>query len=119
MREPTILVRARFVVGADRREEFERIIAQLTLSSEGEPGTLTFRFFRGAPGEYAVIEEYADAAAAIAHQTANQDLLARAAMCTEGVSMDLHGPVGPVLREWAQGDPSVTLYEDSVPPSEF
>lgn len=115
MKKSTILVQARFTVKDDRREEFEQVVAELTARAEGEPGTLTFHCFRGAPGRYSVIEEYTDADAALAHQAANQDLLTRAAGCTAEAAMDLHGPVGAVIRAWAQSDPTVTLYEDTLP----
>lgn len=116
MGKTTILSSVQFTVREDRREEFERVIADLTARAEREPGTLMYRFFSGAPGQYSGIEEYADADAARAHQAANQDLLTRAAQCTDRVFMHVHGPIGSVLRAWAQSDPSVALYEDPVPP---
>jgi hypothetical protein len=75
-------------VGEDRREEFERAVTEFTARADAEPGTLVFRFFRGAPGQYAVVEEY--------------------------VNADLHGPVGEGIRKWALRVRDVSLYEDPV-----
>jgi quinol monooxygenase YgiN len=116
MGKTTILTSVQFAVREDQIEEFERLIAEFTARAELEPGTLAYRFFRGAPGRYAVIGEYEDTEAALAHQAGNQDLLARAATCTDHFVMQVHGPVGPVIREWAESDPTVTLYEDPVLP---
>ncbi|NUR62565.1 MAG: hypothetical protein HOV87_28495 [Catenulispora sp.] len=110
----SILSHARFTASEGQTESFERIIAELAARAIAEPGTLMYRFFRGTPGTYAVIEQYADAEAAQAHQAANADLLAQIDGCTKEVSITLHGPVGPEIREWAQQAPNVTLFEEPI-----
>lgn len=105
---------ARFTVDEEHRPEFELAIAELVARSQSEPGTLMYRFYRDGSGHYSAIEEYEDADAALAHQTANRDLLARIDTCTDQISLDVHGPVGPIIREWAQRARNVTLYEDQV-----
>lgn len=114
MGKPTILSAARFVVAEDQREQFEAVAAELVARAEKEPGTLMYRFFRGEHGHYSVIEEYEDADAARIHQQANVDLLERINACAGDIALDLHGPVGPSLREWAKRVSGVTLYEDAI-----
>ncbi|HET9173466.1 MAG TPA: antibiotic biosynthesis monooxygenase family protein [Actinospica sp.] len=114
MGKSTILTAARFTVDEDQRAEFETAIAELTARAEREAGTLMYRFYRGDAGQYSVIEEYEDAAAVLAHQAANEDLLARVDACTDKIALDVHGPVGPVIREWARRTRNVTLYEEPV-----
>jgi quinol monooxygenase YgiN len=110
----TILVHARFTVRPNQCDAFENLVSELTARAEREPGTRTFRFFRGAPGTYAVFEEFADANAALAHQAAVANLFAQVEKCSEEIWVCLHGPVGPRLREWAQHEPRATLYENPV-----
>jgi quinol monooxygenase YgiN len=112
--DTSILVHAGFKIPPDRREAFERIAATFIARAAEEPGTLSFRVFRGEPGEYSMVEEYADADAARIHQQANQDLLAQVQECTEHEWLELHGPVGPSLRDWARRVSGVTLYEDEL-----
>lgn len=115
MGKPTILITARFTVGEDQREEFERAVTEFTARADAEPGTLVFRFFRGAPGQYAVVEEYVDADAMRSHHDASEDLLQRIDDCASEAFMDLHGPVGEGMRKWALRVRNVSLYEDPVP----
>lgn len=112
MGKTTILVNTRFTVPEDRCVEFEVIVSELGDRTEYEPGALMYRFYRGRPGHYSVIEEYEDADAVFAHQAGNQDLLTRAAFCPDHIATQIHGPVGPAIRAWAQSDPTVMLYED-------
>ena len=110
----TLLSHARFAVREESCADFERVAAELVARAEQEPGTLTYRFFRGGPGDYAAVEEYADIEAVLAHQAANQDLLARAFEYADEKWISVHGDFGPEIREWARDTPGVTLYEDPL-----
>ena len=112
--DTTIVSHARFKVPEESRADFERVVAELVAQAEQEPGTLTYRFFRGAPGDYAAIEEYADAEAVDAHQAANQDLLAQVFADADEYWINVHGAVGAEIREWAQGAAGVNLFEDPL-----
>ncbi|MBS2534343.1 antibiotic biosynthesis monooxygenase [Catenulispora sp. NF23] len=113
-RNTTIVSHARFAVREESCADFERVATALVARAEQEPGTLTYRFFRGAPGNYAAIEEYADAEAVDAHQAANQDLLARVFEYAEQSWITVHGPVGAEIQEWARGAEGVTLFLDPL-----
>lgn len=113
-KDTTIVSHARFAVPEQSRSDFERVVAELVARAEQEPGTLTYRFFRGAPGDYAAVEEYADAEAVDAHQTANQDLLARVFEYADEHWISVHGAVGPEIREWARDAAGVVLFEEQL-----
>ncbi|MEZ0113348.1 quinol monooxygenase YgiN [Catenulispora sp. EB89] len=113
-KDTTIVSNARFKVPEEWRADFERVAAELVARSEKEPGTLTYRFFRGAPGDYAAIEEYADAEAVDTHQAANQDLLARVFEYADEYWINVHGAVGTELREWARDAAGVNLFEEPL-----
>jgi hypothetical protein len=63
-------------------------------------------------GGYVVIEEYADAGAALAHNENVVDLLERVGGCAEMVFAELYGEVGDELGEWARGRPGVSMFAD-------
>ncbi|MEY9934760.1 uncharacterized protein YfiM (DUF2279 family) [Catenulispora sp. GP43] len=75
-------------------------------------------FFRGAPGDYAAVEEYADAEAVDAHQAANQDLLALVFEYADQSWITVHGAVGTEIREWARSPAGaaagVTLFDEPL-----
>ncbi|MFF5083942.1 putative quinol monooxygenase [Actinoplanes sp. NPDC000266] len=108
----SIFVRARFTTRDGRRAEFEDVTAALTARAAQEPGTLTYRWFGPVEGEYLVIEQYADTAAALAHNERSADLLARAADTAAMVSAELYGTLGPELQAWVAANPQVTAYPD-------
>ena len=108
----SIFVRAQFDVRAQRRAEFERLALALSEQAEHEPGTLTYRFFSTGAGSYLVLEEYADTAAALAHNERAAPLLERVGQCAEMVRAELYGPIGPELHEWTRSRPQVTWYAD-------
>ncbi|WP_314175394.1 putative quinol monooxygenase [Streptomyces winkii] len=107
----SIFVRAQFDVLDQRRAEFEQLALALLEQADDEPGTLTYRFFSAAGG-YLVLEEYADDAAALAHNERAAPLLERVGECAELVRAELYGPIGPELREWVRSRPQVTSYAD-------
>jgi hypothetical protein len=80
----------------------------------GEPGTLAYRWFQdsGVTGNYVVIEEYVDDDAAMTHNDNAADLLARVADCAELAAIEIHGPAGPRILTWADGNPLVTLHPE-------
>src|SRR4051812_41633000 len=96
----TIFVRARFDVRDRRQAEFEEVALAFRAQAEGEPGTITYRWFSAGAGSYLVLEEYVDAAAALAHNERGAALLERAGRCAEMVHAELYGPIGPELGEW-------------------
>jgi quinol monooxygenase YgiN len=107
----SIFVRARFTARDGRAADFEQVANALREQAADEPGTVTFRLFR-AGDAYVALEEYADTAAALAHQERAAALLARVAECAELVSAELYGPIGPELRAWADSQPQVTAFAD-------
>jgi quinol monooxygenase YgiN len=108
----SIFVRARFDVRDQRRGEFEEIALALGERAKAEPGTRTYRWFRAGDDSYLVIEEYTDAPAALAHNEHVADLLARVGDCAEMVFVELYGPIGPELGEWARTRPQVSTFAD-------
>lgn len=105
----SFFVRGRFDVLPGRRGEFEEIALTLAARAVDEPGTLTYRWFSAGEGAYLVIEEYVDEAAAIAHNEASADLLARVPDCAELVFAEVYGPR---TLAWADGNPKVTVHPD-------
>jgi quinol monooxygenase YgiN len=108
----SFFVRARFDVLDQRQAEFEEIALALSEQAAQEPGTRTFRWFAAEPGSYLVLEEYADDAAATAHNERAADLLARVPCCAEMVYAEVYGAIGPEIRAWAQSAPHITTFSD-------
>jgi quinol monooxygenase YgiN len=108
----TIFVRARFAVRDGMQTEFEATIRALARRAAEEAGTLTYRWFGPDLGIYLVIEEYADTAAALAHNENSADMLARVASIAEMLSAELYGTLGPELLAWVATRPHVTAYPD-------
>jgi quinol monooxygenase YgiN len=104
----SFFVRAHFTATTD---EFETLARELAARAAGEPGTLTYRWFRAAD-EYVVLEEYADEAAAAAHNEGAADLLARVPSCATMVRAEVHGDIGPTVRSWVENNPRVTHFPD-------
>lgn len=102
-----MFVRARFDVRDGKGADFERIALELADRATDEPGTLTYRWFTAGDGAYVVIEEYVDEAAAMAHNEAVADLLARVPECAELAYAEVYGPR---TLAWADGNPKVVLY---------
>jgi quinol monooxygenase YgiN len=108
----SIFVRARFDVRDGRGEEFAEAVGGLREQARDEPGTLTFRFFAVGRGSCLVLEEYADAAAALAHNRRGGKLLERVNDCAEMAFIELYGDIGPELAEMARTQPRVTAFPD-------
>ncbi|HEY4419380.1 MAG TPA: antibiotic biosynthesis monooxygenase family protein, partial [Pseudonocardia sp.] len=92
----TIVVRAELRVRPGRREEFVRAAAALGVTAGEEAGTLRDdRYGCADPHEFVVMEEYADADAAVAHNRHCAVLLRGIAELVDMTAVHLHGEVGP------------------------
>lgn len=105
----SIFVRGRFDVRDGKRADFEEIALTLAKRAADEPGTRTYRWFSAGEGSYVVLEEYVDEAAAMAHNEASADLIARVPECAELVFAEVYGPR---TLAWAEGNPRVTVHPD-------
>ncbi|MBT2386771.1 putative quinol monooxygenase [Streptomyces sp. ISL-11] len=108
----SISVRARFDVRDGRQDEFEEVALALRDQAAEEPGTHVYRWFSAGAGSYLVLEEYADGAAALAHNARGADLLARMGRCAEMVHAELYGPIGPELAEWVESHPQAVTFAE-------
>ena len=108
----SFFVRAQFTVPEDRREEFEAIAFALAEQAAQEPGTLTYRWFSPGPGSYLVLEQYADAQAALAHNERAAELLIRVGDCAQMASAEFYGPLTPELEEWVRAHPHATAFAE-------
>lgn len=108
----SIYVRARVEPHDGRAAEFEQLANTLRERAGDEPGTLTYRWFTAGPGAYVVLEEYVDAAAAVAHNEGAAELLTLVAACADIVTAELYGPVGPELTAWARDRPGFTVHPE-------
>jgi quinol monooxygenase YgiN len=108
----SIFIRARFDVRDQRHEDFEQIALALRDQARDEPGTLTYRWFSSGIDSYLVLEEYADSAAAMAHNERAAGFLERVAQCAEMVHAEVYGTIGPEIAEWARAQPQVTTFAD-------
>ena len=71
-----------------------------------------YRWFGSDPDTYLVIEEYADTAAALAHNENSADMLAQVTTIAELMSAELYGTLGPELLAWVAARPQVVAYPD-------
>jgi quinol monooxygenase YgiN len=108
----SIFVRARFDVRAGRQAAFEEIALALTARAAEEAGTLSYRWFGPDDCSYLVIAQYADTAAALAHNQHSADLLARVEGTAEMLFAEVYGTIGPELLAWVSAHPQVTAYPD-------
>jgi quinol monooxygenase YgiN len=111
----TIFVRACFTIRDGGKSGFERIAFALQEQAKAEPGTRTFRWFAAGEDRYIVLEEYANTAAALAHNERAKSLLAEVPQHAELASAEIYGPIGPELQDWARSNPGVTTYPDLQP----
>lgn len=108
----SIFVRVRFSVREEQRAEFEQLALALREHADGDPGILTYRFFTSEAGDYTLLEEYADPAAALAHNEEAADLLERVRRCAELAAVELYGPIGPELHEWVRARPQASAHAE-------
>jgi quinol monooxygenase YgiN len=97
----TILVRAELRVRAERVEEFLIVARALTAAAGDESGTLRYDWFTSTdPAVFVVFEEYADPAAAMAHNEHCAAELRHVSELADMTSVHLHGDLGPDLEAW-------------------
>ena len=102
----TIIVRAELRVRPGRQEEFVEVATALADAGADEPGTLRYDWYTSAdPAVVVVIEEYADPAAALAHNQHCEAHLRRIPELAEMTTVHLHGDLGPDLEAWVAGNP--------------
>jgi quinol monooxygenase YgiN len=102
----SIVVRAELRLRPGARAAFVEVATALAAAAADEAGTLRYTWYGSAdPDVVVVLEEYADPAAALAHNQHCAPLLARAAELAEITSAHLHGRLGPELEAWVAGQP--------------
>jgi quinol monooxygenase YgiN len=107
----TILVRAELRVRPARVEEFLTVARTLAAAAADEPGTLRYEWFTSAdPAVFVVLEEYADPAAAVAHNERCADALQQVSDLADMTSVHLHGDLGPDLDAWVAANPVAGAY---------
>ncbi|MFC5952106.1 putative quinol monooxygenase [Pseudonocardia lutea] len=113
----SILVRAELRARAGRREELTGLAVALAEAAAEEPGTLRYEWFTSDdPDDLVVVEEYADAEAALAHNRHCADLLHRVPALAEMTSVHLHGPLDPGLQAWIAETPVAHGHPPLGPP---
>ncbi|WP_328609509.1 antibiotic biosynthesis monooxygenase [Amycolatopsis sp. NBC_00345] len=112
----TIFLRARGKVQVENELEFRALAFALQALAAGESGTRTYRWFSEGSGTYAVLEEYADAAAALAHNQRAAGLLARLSDTVDITEIELYGEIGPDLEAYAAGLPQASVYRELLAP---
>jgi quinol monooxygenase YgiN len=91
--------------------EFLRIARALTDATTTEPGTLRYQWFTTQkPGHYAILEEYADADAAEAHNNHVAPLLRELFTVAELVSVAFYGELNQYLRDWIAGRDGIAVH---------
>ncbi|OLT05751.1 hypothetical protein BJF90_01910 [Pseudonocardia sp. CNS-004] len=102
----TITVHAELRTRPGRVEEFLVVARALATASAGEPGTLRYEWFTSAdPAVFVVIEEYADPAAAAAHNEHCAPYLQQVSELADMTSVHVHGTPGPELDAWIAANP--------------
>jgi quinol monooxygenase YgiN len=102
----TITVRAEFRVEPAARDAFLAVSRELRQRAAAEAGTVRYDWYDSDdPAVVVVLEEYADADAALAHQQNCAPLLERALDLARPTAMHLHGDLGPVIEGWAAHHP--------------
>jgi quinol monooxygenase YgiN len=101
-----IIVRAELRVRPGRDEEFRAVARALAAAAADEPGTLRYCWYTSAdPAVFVVIEEYADPAAAVAHNEHCAAHLLQVSELADMTSVHLHGELDPALEGWVDANP--------------
>jgi quinol monooxygenase YgiN len=102
----TIIVRAELRVRSGRVEEFLAVARALATAAADEPGTLRYSWYTsGDPVVFVVLEEYADPAAAAAHNERCAAHLREVSELADMTSVQVHGDLGPELEAWVAANP--------------
>jgi quinol monooxygenase YgiN len=106
----SLLVRCEFRARADGEAEFLRVARALASAAATEPGTLRYQWYvMQQPGHYSILEEYADADAAEAHNHNVDSLLREFFAVADLVSAAFYGELNQYLRDWISGREGVTV----------
>jgi quinol monooxygenase YgiN len=107
----SLLVQIELAVRTGGEAEFLRVARALAAAAATEPGTLRYQWFvTPQPGRYAILEEYADADAAQAHNAHVDGLLHELFAVAELVKVAFYGELNQYLRDWIAGREGVTLH---------
>lgn len=107
----SLLVVIEIKTTTEHEPEFLRVGRALAAAAATEPETLRYDWFATpTPGLYKVLEEYADADAAEAHNHHVAALLGELFAVSELVSASFYGELNPYLRDWITGREGVTLH---------
>jgi quinol monooxygenase YgiN len=102
----TIIVRAELRALAGKREDFTVLANALVDATNDEPGTLRYTWYSSNdPDEFIVLEEYADAQAALSHNEHCAELLQRIPALAEMTSVHVHGTLSAELQSWINSSP--------------
>ena len=97
----TIFVRAELTTLPGARDGFVTLAKVLAAATDDEPGTLRYDWYVEAdPVRFVVIEEYADSAAAFAHNAHCEELLSRVGEFAKMTLLQVHGQLSPELESW-------------------
>lgn len=113
-----LVVRAELEVLPENIASFLELARALQQASEGEHGTLRYEWFRSRePGRFVVLEEYADAEAAMVHNEHCAELLQKVPGVADMKLVQLHGQLNPELEAWAANVPIASVYTPLSPPT--
>jgi hypothetical protein len=106
----SLLVLIEIKTTAEHEAEFLRLARALTAATATEAGTLRYDWFAAqAPHHYRVVEEYADADAAEAHNHHVGSLLGEIFAISELVSATFFGELNAYIRAWVTGRDGISL----------
>jgi quinol monooxygenase YgiN len=107
----SLLVLIECRVRGDGEAEFLRLARALASATATEPGTLRYQWFvTQKPGHYSIIEEYADADAAEAHNHHVEPLLRELFTVVDLVSAQFFGELNQYIRDWIAGREGIALH---------
>ena len=106
----SIYLRVDVTANDGKAAEFEQVAKALVAGTADEPGTLSYRLFSDAPGNYTFIEEYADAAASAAHGEAARELLGQLAAVGSITRFEIFGGEADGVDQVAAAIPNATVH---------
>jgi quinol monooxygenase YgiN len=106
----SIYFRVEVKVNDGKIAEFEQVAKALVAGTADEPGTLSYRLFSDAPGNYTFIEEYVDAAGSAAHGKAARELLGRLGAVGEITRFEIFGGEADGVEQVAAAIPTATVH---------
>lgn len=109
----SLLVQLEFKVRGDNETEMLRVARALAEIAATEPDTLRYKWYATRkPGHFAILEEYANADAAEAHNKNPRiaPLLQQFFAVAELVSASFYGELNQYLRDWISGRDDIALH---------